>query len=250
MDKKAFFKFCFGTSSETFPQKAVISPFISEKNIEEKYETIKKFRGKLFSGVLFKHNNEEVVYIKTGIGSAFSGDAVLLLGETAIKNIIFVGTCGGLGEGSFGDLVICERAFDGEGFSRYLTHDVGEMLEKNKFVSCDNLFLDTFESYIISASGIGKGQRGDIYTIGSLLAETKNNLVAIEKKGFIGIDMEASAIYNAASKINKKILAVLVISDLPLEKNICKVEGSFEKKEIIKRVNEVLHLGIDFLSRG
>jgi len=250
MDKKEFFKFCFGENPETFPAKAVISPFIPETIIDGKYEVIKKFRGKLFSGVIFKHGNKEVVYIKTGIGSSLSGDCVLLLGETPVEEIVFVGTIGGLNGSNIGNLVLCEKAFDGEGFSRYLTHSVKEMLEKNKFVSSDSLFLDTFESYIMNIGKFNKIVRGNIYTIGSLVAETIENLLCIENNDFKGIDMEVSGVYNAASKINKKILAALIVSDLPLEKNVYKIENSKEKKEIIKKINEVLFSAIDFIARS
>ena len=165
MDKKEFFKFCFGESPKAFPIKAVISPFIPETILNKKYTIIRKFGGKLFSGVILKHNNEEIVYIKTGIGSSLSGDSVLLLGETLIEEIVFVGTIGGFNGSNLGDLVLCEKAFDGEGFSRYLTHTAKEILEKNKFVSSDNLFLDTFESYIMSIGKFNKVIRGNIFTI-------------------------------------------------------------------------------------
>ena len=66
----------------------------------------------------------DITYIKTGIGAPVFMDALLALGVTKCKNIIFVGSVGSLDEDiGIGDIVIPQYSICGDGASRYIASD-------------------------------------------------------------------------------------------------------------------------------
>ena len=90
---------------------------------------------------------------------------------------------------------------------------------------------------------------GDIFTIGSIMAEREKNMISIEQKGFKGIDMELSAVYHAARVTDQKVTGLVVVSDLPMKRPMWEDLGPEEKKSYDNGYSELVRLAVEFAAR-
>jgi len=249
MNKEKFFEFCYNIAPKDFPETVIITPFIPLKAFSSKSCVTKSFKGSLFSGIITKVKSRPFAVIFTGMGDRLAADGILLMEKTPVEKIIFVGACGGLGKAFMGEIIIPESAFNGEGFSQY--HDESFSMKKifasGKFANANKTYTKSLEQF---ASGKLKTpnilKKGAIFTIGSFLAETQENLSAIEQKNFIGIDLELSAVYRAASVIGRKAAALIVVSDLPKTKPLWEKPNAIDKKKYTKNRNKLIDIAIEF----
>ncbi|MBU0671539.1 MAG: hypothetical protein KJ732_00760, partial [Candidatus Margulisbacteria bacterium] len=99
---------------------------------------------------------------------------------------------------------------------------VADIVQLLKLTKCCELV------FIGAIGGLDKGLKvGDtviagrakyIYSVGSIHEETKARMLALKKKGIIGIDFENRAFFRAAKKTGLKPMACYVVTDLPLTK--------------------------------
>jgi purine-nucleoside phosphorylase len=162
--------------------------------------------GKLSKGKLYSTADaDSFTLIRTGIGPALTGDAVLYLGKTKCKNIILFGSCGlvkktnGLGIGS---IVTPERCYSFESFTEML-------LNKKKmpqaFYPDKNLLEDLVK--------IGGPTRVTCTTLASLKLEEDFADLFIYKNIHV-VDMECSALFSAAAYIQRNAAALFYITDI------------------------------------
>ena len=90
MNNEKFFKFFFGCSPSDFSQTVIITPFIPLKRFKEYGNATEDFKGKLYSSVTISGNKKKVTVLCCGMGSQFTGDAILLLGQTPVERIVFI----------------------------------------------------------------------------------------------------------------------------------------------------------------
>ena len=251
MDKEGLFSFTFGCSSSTITRKVIITPFMSLKRFTEDGEVLESFKGRVYSGKKLKSARGEYTLIYSGIGDRLLGDAVLLLGTvTPAEEILFAGTCGGMNECQIGDIVLCERAFNGEGFSAYYKKDFSmrDIFDRGELISADGKYISVLKDFFDEKITDERPFRsGDIFTIGSLAAESKETLLNIQGKGYLGVDMELSAVYKAAAASGLKSAGVLVVSDLPIEKPFWESLTSFEEDEYNSGVEDMVDVLKDFV---
>ncbi len=246
---KHFFQYCFGVFPEEFPETVIVTPFLSVDKFKDYCEGSGKFRGKMYSGIIASKNGQDFSVVHCGIGDRLMGDAVLLFELAPVKKVIFVGSCGGLNDGKVGDLLVCENAFDGEGFTKYHMPDLGieDVFKGGKMVSSSGDYTaklkNFFEKNISKTISV---TAGDIFTIGSFLAESRENLLAIDGKGFSGLEMELSAVLQAARKAGITAAGVVFVSDLPLKKPIWETLTSEDKTAYNEAVRELIRLSVDF----
>ncbi|KJJ85096.1 Nucleoside phosphorylase domain protein [Candidatus Omnitrophus magneticus] len=253
MNYKLLIKFLFGLEMDAIPSKAIVTPFFPLKYFKGHGEKIhKEFNGRLYSGFIAEKNNIFFIVVYCGIGDRLLGDAVILLAKAGVKEVLFIGTCGGLGEVMLGDLLIPVKAFNGEGFSIYYRKNFS--MEK-LFEYSDNSNSD--KSYIGNITQfVQKNYKGtrfirsevSIFTIGALSIETKENLTAIYSRGYIGIEMELSAVYSAADVSGIKAGAILVVSDLPLINGVGQELDDNEKIIFKDSLKNIAFLAIEFIS--
>jgi len=249
MNKEKFFNFCYNASPKDLPETVIITPFIPLKTFSDKSCVTKTFKGSLFSGIITKVKSRPFAVIFTGMGDRLAADGIMLMEKTPVEKIIFVGACGGLGKAEIGDLIIPETAFNGEGFSKYHeeSFSMKKVLTFGKFAPANKKYtnsLEQFASRKLKTPGILK--KGAVFTIGSFLAETQENLSRIEQKNFIGIDLELSAVYRAANVIKRKAAALTVVSDLPKKKPLWEKPNAIDKKKYTKNRNKLITLAIEF----
>ena len=253
MDNKKFFKYCFGCPESNFSETVIVTPFFHLDSFDKFSDTASRFKGKVYSGGTLYKEGKYVTVVRCGIGDRLMGDAVLLMKETPVSNIIFVGTCGGLQECRIGDLVLCESAFSGEGFSRYHVQSSGldDVFDTGQMTYPDDEYTKKMKEFITEKSEDEANLKsGSIFTIGSILAENNENLAQIENKGFTGIDLELSAVYNAAKAIGRKAVGLLFVSDLPLKKPLGEELTSGEKKEYAEGFDQLIRYSVEFAEEG
>ena len=211
------FRNFFGAKPDEIGQCVMFTCFDCIRSIKRAYKkhTIKMLRG-FYSGITLKHSNNAISVINIGPGASSLGDAVLALRKSACNTVVYTGAVGGIRTNmNVGDIVIGQRAIIGEGFSNYYKH-------KDSFISFDDYavgsshLIDAFKKFYNKNIDFSYAYHlGDIFTIGTLFAETKEFLKTLQDRKVCAIDMETSAFFTAATVANLSSMAIHYISDLP-----------------------------------
>jgi len=246
------FKHFFGSSSDIFPDTAVVAPFIPVEKFSHNGHLVDTFKGKMYSGGIIERDAKRFAVISCRIGDRLVGDAILWLKGSPVKNIIFVGSCGGLNGSNIGDLLVCTAAFNGEGFTRYHCSEkqIEDILKEEALMRGDDKYTNKCADFICEhISRDMKVTEGEIFTIGSIAAETCENIKIISRHGFKGIEMELSAVYSASKISGIRAVGLLYVSDLPGEKAIGEELSQTEKKNHKRGLNEVVRLSTEFAAQ-
>ena len=143
-------------------------------------------------------------------------DAVLALGCTPCKRILFMGSVGALNENmKIGDIVIPEYSICGAGADRYLTTD---NVQKNdsygkKYYPDKNFYDEVLRATdeAIKNTDI-KVHMGKIFSCDTIFAEYAH-LDEFKNMGCDIIEMETATLFNAANVTGIKATAIFNISD-------------------------------------
>lgn len=160
--------------------------------------------------------DKKVTYITTGVGACNLMDAVLALGCTPCKNILFIGAVGALNENmKIGDIVIPEYSICGTRADRYLTSgnvsendSYGKKYYPNKELS-DKVMKVTDEA--IKDTDI-KTHIGKVFSSDTIFAEYAH-LDEFMNMDCDIVEMETATLFNAANVVGINASAVCNISD-------------------------------------
>jgi len=252
MDCKRLFRYCYGCEPGSFAQTAIITPFLSLKLFRQYCDADKNFKGKLYSGFTAQKNGKNATIIYCGMGDRLLGDGVMLLKESPVKEIIFIGSCGGLKDCEIGDLILCEDAFNGEGFSRYYEDNfkMDNIFHEGNLIQGNSDYTEQLYQFLCSKIDDNPGlKRGSIFTIGAVTSEKKEIIQAIEGEDFSGIDMEISAAYSAANASGLKATGLLFVSDLPSRKPFWNKMDPKDKIRINNAIGQIIQLSLEFASK-
>jgi len=220
------FQSLFGLNPSHIQKTCVLIPFMI-KNLLRIFEIRELTQGNLYS----TGSDDFLTVIQCKMGSPFVGDAVLYLNDTRCQNIIFLGSCGSVNTSSplkLGDLVLPTACLSAESFSQVLKHD----LLKCQKTAPGSSILNKFSHFQPA-----KNTRNvNAITFGSLKLESENKKF-FKKNNIDVIDLETSALFNAAESINKQALALLYITDMIGQK-------PFYSKTTAKE-QSMIHAGID-----
>lgn len=221
--KEELFKYCFGLESGKIPEKVVLSPFLKVRALGESCDVKCTFKGRLYSGIIASKNNINFAAVRSGMGGQIAGDAAALLGAAGARDIVFAGSCGGLGESKIGGLIACEKAFDGGSFSSAFRkgESISDIISKDQFIDSDLRVTEDLKNF----SG---AEKGNIFTVASLFSELESDIEEIEAAGFAGVDMELASVYSAAKKMETRASALLFVSDLPRTNPLWEVDTDEE----------------------
>ncbi|MDD5634886.1 MAG: hypothetical protein PHW46_06390 [Candidatus Omnitrophica bacterium] len=251
MDKQGLFKFSFGCEAGEISEDVIITPFVPLKRFH-KYCTVKaSFSGRMYSSFTGERSGKKFSVIHCGMGDRFLGDAILLLETAKVERILFVGACGGLGDLGIGDIFVAENAFDGEGFTRYHKNgfDLDNIFNAGSLTGSDEGYTGLLRAFLSKRPRNENNVKyGNVFTIGSILAELDTTLQRIEAKGFKGVELEWSAVYHAAKSAGIKASALLFVSDLPLSKPLWGEMALFDKLVLKNSTEKVIKLGVEFVS--
>ena len=158
----------------------------------------------------------KITYIKTGIGAPVLLDALLSLGVTPCKKIVFIGSVGALDESiGIGDIVIPEYSISGDGASRYISSDClsnGDVFGEK--VSPNATLFDIAKKVadkICSKDNV-KWHIGKTFSIDTIFAQF-THIDEILKMGCNVIEMETAAAFRGALLADIPIVALFSVSD-------------------------------------
>ena len=209
----------FGCSIDDISRNVIISPIWPLSRFMERAESIiKEFKG-WYKGVTMLYKGNPVTVISSGIGAPMTGDCVIALGYSECENILFSGSAGAINNKlNFGDILVCNEAVIGEGFSRYHSKDIYKDCFGNVVSGSSDLANVIFQKAVISAHSLGVSvHRGRVFSIDSILGENKKSFDFMIKKGCDAVEMEVSAVFTASKAIGRNAAALITISDLPLK---------------------------------
>jgi len=161
------------------------------------------------------NGDTEITYIQTGCGAAILMDALLSLGVSDCKNIIFLSSVGAADANiGIGDIVIPEYSITGDGASRYIASDT---LDKDVFG--EKMYPDTsllaqlkLETEKICIETNTKWHIGKTFCTDTIFAEFAH-IDTIINKGCNTLDMETAVAFRAAKLMNKALVAILSVTD-------------------------------------
>lgn len=210
----------FGIPTESISERVLLSPgWVPERLFPA--DEIRELcaASPLFSYHIWEvcHREVRFTYIKTGFGAPVNMDAVLLLGLTACKTILFISSVGGLSpEMAIGDLLLPEYAISGDGANRYLSEDIvsdsfGSVCRPDK-----SLYLRLREAAEAECNRAGvRLHQGRLFCSDTIVAE--GTVFGFAKaRGAEAMDMESAAVFRAAETVGIKAAALLQVSDAPM----------------------------------
>lgn len=153
-------------------------------------------------------------WLRAGFGAPAVMDAVLLLGLTGCRKILFISSVGGLlPEHRIGDLLVPEYSVSGDGAGRYLTDDpfrdrFGEKIYPDGELSA-RLYAAAEE---VCLEGGTACHRGRPFCTDTIVAQY-GHLSRIRETGCDCLDMESAALFRAAKLLELPAAALLNVSD-------------------------------------
>lgn len=134
--------------------------------------------------------------------------AVMVLEKLIVlgaKKFLFLGWCGSIQKrAQIGDLVVPDRAVIGEGTSGYYPINNGYPRPSNSMIKVIEEGLE-----ICSVPF----HKGSVWSTDAPYRETRQKVLLLQSEGVLGVDMEVSALFAAASYRQVQIGALLVVSD-------------------------------------
>lgn len=209
----------FGCKPEDMADSVILSPIWNLESFKQSGDKILKEFAGWYRGVTLSIQGKPVTVISSGIGAPMSGDCGLALQYTDCENVLFSGSAGAVNPNyNIGDMLVVSDAVIGEGFSRYHRASISEDCFGKPVQGSAELaskLLKTVREY----QGKLNYQlyQGRIFSIDSILGESKETFDFILEKGCDAVEMEVSAVLTACSKAGKKGAALIIISDLPLK---------------------------------
>jgi purine-nucleoside phosphorylase len=165
-----------------------------------------------------EYQGQLISVVRSGIGAPQTGDVILALAGTTCEELVFTGSVGGLGGGiQIGDLVVVEKSFCGDGFSRYLDEEV---TPGDCFLQPSEPDRDLTERIQTRALETCRGRsvplyRGAVFSTDSILAQFFRLDYLVNELQCIGVEMETAAVFRAAKLVGIRAGALLQVSDLP-----------------------------------
>ncbi len=209
---------CLGVKPEQINANVVIAPWWEPKSLELLGEA-EYLSASQFSAIKVWNIHSKVgdiTYIKTGIGAPVFMDALLALGVTPCKNVLFVGSVGSLDENiGIGDIVIPEYSICGDGASRYIATDTlthvdvfGTKVEPDKKMF--DIICKITEN-VCDKNNV-KFHVGRAFSIDSVFAQYAH-IDEIVNMGCNVIEMETASAFRAAAIAGLKLGAIFSVSD-------------------------------------
>jgi len=161
------------------------------------------------------HQRLDMTFIRTGIGAPVLMDALLSLGVTRCKRVIFVGSVGSLDTRiGIGDIVIPEYSVCGNGASRYLSSDnlSNDPFGERSFPDAQLNRLLTETSAQVCKQYDVRWHTARVFSIDTIFAQFAH-IDAILDMGCNVIEMETAAAFRAAAMMQISLVALFCVSD-------------------------------------
>jgi nucleoside phosphorylase len=238
---KDHFDFLFGCGQKDITENVVLTPFIPLNRFVSGNEQKISFNGRLYSGLILSAKTGVFTVIKCGLGASVAADCLAFLDDTRARNVIYAGSCAGVNDACIGDVILCDEASDGTGYFNY----AGKRTDIDKILK-DAVPFRAAPGMVECLSKNPDIKKGSVFTIGSLVAETAENIEQIRDKGFKGIDMEIAAVYNAAETAGIAAAGLLFVSDIPSRRPFWETLEGDDREQYRKGMNRVVKLSVEW----
>lgn len=166
--------------------------------------------GALYTGIL---GGQRIGYIKVPPGTVILEGIMRALQFTRVSAVIGLGTCGALQqEIDCGDVIVADAAMAGDCLSLHYG------FEYNQVIPADAELSDSLASFL------GRNNlsvhKGPIVTTGSVLRETEELIDSWNNGGFLGVELEASALFALADWMKLRSTIALLVTDSPVRREI------------------------------
>jgi purine-nucleoside phosphorylase len=164
------------------------------------------------------YHSKKVTLIRSGMGASQTGEVVLALSGTPCRHIVFTGSFGGLTNNlKIGDFLTVTESLGGDGYSSYLKK--GKLSQKNflKPARPHAKFTKILKEFAAKEIAKEKGitlHEDRIFSTDTIIGQFQHLDMITSKLGCAGIEMETSAVFNAAALIGIPTSALLLASDV------------------------------------
>jgi len=230
------FKNLFGIKKEQVRKTCVLLPLLS-RDIMKQFGVQELSRGKIYSS----GNSAHFTLIRTGVGPALAGDAVLYLGDTACRNIILFGSCGlvaavkDIGVGSLLSPAICYAA---DSFTMLLQGD-----SRPWDLYCPD---EDLHGQFLKFGGTDNVKNATCLSIGSLKMEDEL-LPLFELKEIRALDMECASVFAAAAHTRLRAVALLYVTDIIGEKPFHAELSRADETVLTSSIRNAIHILCEFI---
>ena len=201
------FETLFGMKKTDVKKTCVLLPLLS-KDVLKRIGVHRLSRGTIYSS----GDSAHFTLVRTGVGPALAGDAVLYLADTRCRTIILCGSCGLVDSSrglQIGGLLSPTRCHAAESFTRLLE---GDARGWKAYYPDKNL-----REQLLNAEGAGDIKSATCLSIGSLrLQDAMRD--TIRKKAIQVVDMECASVFAAAAHTGLRAAALLYVTDIIREK--------------------------------
>ena len=201
------------------PKNFIITPFLPLRVFEPYIKIGKTLDQKDISAGL----SDNICVIRAGIGVQNVFNAVESLIDTNCKNIVFIGSCGGIGRAAIGDIIIADQK-DATGI---------------------HTFPDSLASFLKNNNIPFKTSR--IYSVESVKDETEALIDNLKKGGFLGVDIETGVFNKTAASNAFNSCALLYVTDIPLKRPFTEKFTVQEREKIVTARDSVVKSAVNFM---
>lgn len=182
--------------------------------------------GALYAGDLGGHR---IGYIKVPPGTVILEGIMRSLAFTRVDTVIGLGTCGALQpEIECGDVIIADSAKAGDALSRHYGFEYDQQIPADP---------------VVTGSLSGFFQRrglpvytGPIITTGAAFRETEEQIDSWNQEGYLGVELEASALFALADWMKIRSSIALLVTDSPIRREISGVLRGDKREAFVRGI--------------
>ena len=229
-----------GSDAADFQKNIILTNFHKYLNVFQERSGTETTSGSAFSVV--HHPQEHISMIDFKIGAPTAAMIIEMLAAIEPQAVLFLGMCGGLHRSlKLGDFILPMAAIRDEGVSGHFIPPQVPSLPTFK--------IQKFVSQIIVEHGLDY-RTGVVHTTDYRFWEFDDTFKAtLYEERAIGIDMECAALFSVGFVSKVPIGALLLVSDLPLQKDGIKTKessrrvfSSFTKKHIEIGISSMIEI--------
>ncbi|RJQ44228.1 MAG: hypothetical protein C4534_06615 [Gaiellales bacterium] len=183
--------------------------------------------GSLYSGYI---DGVKIGYMRVPPGTVILEAVMRSLAYTRIDTVIGIGSCGALQpEIECGDIIVAGASLAGECLSPHYGAPHGEQVQGDAALT-DNLasFMRGRELPV---------HQGPVVTTGAAFRETDEAIAAWGVEGYLGVELEASALFSLGNFLGVRTTLALLVTDSPVRGEISSVlRGSRQREAFVSGI--------------
>lgn len=202
---KADWLAAIGMNTEEVPEKIILEgTWWYKDRYPVRLEYLTNVRELKFPDMYLGEYKGDKVMFCCAYGASRVVEPIHIFGILGTKKVIQIGSCGGLQPDIItGDIVIPRTSIIGEGASQYYGHS-------DKSIASQDL-LDTANHKLVSRNLTT--HLGSHISTSALLQQSDKQISEWQYMGLLGVDMETSAVYSAATYFDMKRVSMLFVWD-------------------------------------